>query len=123
MNFIINGSQLTIKLGGMERIWAFKSNIIVNKKDVIQIHYADSFNDWRKMELRVPGTALPGVFVAGSFWTNPYWDFLYLTKLSGWFYPIAYSVLVIETKVSRYNRIIVSCNQADAAPVVAWGKQ
>lgn len=123
MRFITDKKAVTIELHGREQLWALKAKIQVNKKDIIKVEYLDVFNDWRKWEVRLPGTGLPGKMVAGSFWTEEGWDFLYLTNPHGWLNPFVHNVLYIETKQQKYKRIIISCSLDDAKAVITWAKK
>lgn len=120
MKFVIQKSELSIVLEGREQFWALKNKIVVRRRDINSIRYVEEFRAWRKWELRLPGTGLPGVLVAGSFWTEQGWDFLYLVNPKGITNPIAFDVIVIETKLSKYRRIIVNCSAEQAAEVIAW---
>lgn len=120
MNFVTDNKSLTIELYGKEQLWALKAKIVVLKKDIINIQYLDIFKDWRKWEVRLPGTGMPGRLIAGSFWTEEGWDFLYLKNPHGWLNPFVHKVLLIETKQQKYKRIILSATKDDAKKVVLW---
>lgn len=120
MRFVTDVKQLIIDLEGREQIWALKSKIIVPKKHIVLVEYKDAFHDWHKWELRLPGTGMPGKLVAGSFWTEIGWDFLYLKNPQGWLNPLARNVLYIETNQQKYHRIILSCSRETAEPIVTW---
>ena len=115
--------MLTIELQGREQIWALKSKVIVAKKDIISVDFLEFFKDWRKWEVRLPGTGMPGKLIAGSFWTEEGWDFLYLTNLRGWLNPIVHNVLYIETKQPKFRRIILSCNKKEADQIKEWARE
>ncbi len=112
--------ELTIALHGREQVWALKAKIVVAKEDVTKIEYKEVFNDWRKWEVRLPGTGAPGILVAGSFWTEEGWDFLYLKRPHGFRRPFVHNVLVIETNQDRYRRIILSVPKEAVKDVLAW---
>ncbi|MEI6236987.1 MAG: hypothetical protein WCP03_00090 [Candidatus Saccharibacteria bacterium] len=122
MKFVTDKKALVIELHGREQVWALKAKISVYKKDIINVEYKDVFNDWRKWEVRLPGTGMPGKLVAGSFWTEDGWDFLYLTNPHGWLNPFVHNVLFIETKLQKFHRIVISCNEDEAKKVVRWAK-
>lgn len=123
MIFVTNPKELVIELHGREQMWALKAKITVAKKDIEVLEYKDVFKDWRKWEVRLPGTGMPGKLVAGSFWTEEGWDFLYLTNPHGWVNPFVHNVLYIETKQQKFKRIVISCTPEQATPVVAWAKK
>jgi len=122
MTFTTTKNELQILLSRNEQIWAMKAKIIVAKKDIESINYCETFKSWRKWEVRLPGTGLPGKLVAGSFWTEEGWDFLYLKNPHGLLNPFALNVLVIETKLSKYRRIVISVPKEEAKDVLAWYK-
>jgi len=122
MKFVTDNDSLVIELHGREQVWALKAKISVLKKDIIVAEYKELFHDWRKWEVRLPGTGMPGKLVAGSFWTEEGWDFLYLINPHGWVNPFVHHVLYIETKQAKYKRIIVSSNQAEAQKVATWAR-
>jgi hypothetical protein len=80
------------------------------------------FDEWRRWEVRMPGASIPGHLVAGSYWTEEGWDFVYVVNPRGFIKPKADNVLVIETSQSRYKRIILSYDEAEAKKIVSWWK-
>lgn len=63
---------------------------------------------------------MPGVLVAGSFWTEEGWGFLYLINPHGWLNPFVHNVLYIETNQQKYKRIILSCLKEQADEILSW---
>jgi hypothetical protein len=120
MNFITTKKELVIALRGREQVWALKAKITIAKKDIKTIEFKEVFKDWRKWEVRLPGTGLPGRLIAGSFWTEEGWDFLYLTHPHGLRNPFVHNVLYIETKLPKYRRIILSVPKEDVKSVLKW---
>ena len=109
-------------LHGREQLWALRAKIVIPKKDIVKVEYVAEFSDWRKLEVRLPGASVPGKLVAGSYWTEEGWDFLYIKNPRGFLKPKADNVLVIETNQSRFRRIIVSTDATTAGAVLAWWK-
>ena len=120
MKFLIDSHSLVIELQGFEVMWALKARVTVEKSDIMAAEYLEVFRGWRKWELRLPGTGIPGVLIAGSFWTDEGWDFLYLKDLGGFPNTFARNVLCIETTLDRYRRIIVTCQRAEVDHVLEW---
>ena len=123
MRFVTTPQSLVIELQGKEQLWALKAKIEVTKKDIKLLEFRDIFANWRKWEVRLPGTGMPGKLIAGSFWTEEGWDFLYLTNPHGWVEPFVHNVLYIETKQQKLKRIIISCTPEEAVPIVAWANK
>lgn len=109
-------------LHGREQLWALRAKIVIPKKDIMNVEYVSEFSDWRKLEVRLPGASVPGKLVAGSYWTEEGWDFLYIKNPRGFIKPRADNVLVIETNQNRFKRIIVSADATSAAEILAWWK-
>ncbi|MBT3273754.1 MAG: hypothetical protein HN368_11395 [Spirochaetales bacterium] len=122
MKLITSPESLTIDLEGPEILFALRQNVFVRKLDIANISFHARFQDWDKMELRLPGSYMPGVLLAGSYFTGKGWDFFYLKKPRGLFNPYCTDVLVIETLISKFKRIAVSSNAQDASRVIAWGR-
>jgi hypothetical protein len=68
----------------------------------------------------MPGASIPGHLVAGSYWTEEGWDFIYIINPRGVYKPVADDVLVIETNQNRYARILLSTDAKEASRVVKW---
>lgn len=120
MHISANKEGLCMTLHGREQLWALRAKISITKKDIISVRYEKEFKDWRKWEVRMPGASIPGHLVAGSFWTEEGWDFLYIVNPRGFIKPKADNVLVIETNQERYKRIIVSYDKKEADALCAW---
>jgi len=123
MKFVTDKKTLTIELNGREQIWSLKAKIVLNKKDVLKAEFREVFDDWRKWEVRLPGASVPGRLVAGSYWTEEGWDFLYLANPHGFRKPFVHNVLYIEAKNQKYSRVIITCEPTQAKRVVAWAKK
>lgn len=118
---ILRGKKLLrIELEGKEQIWALKSKIDIPKEHILFVEWREVFDEWKKYELRLPGTYAPGLIAAGSFWTEEGWDFMYITKPKGFTNPLVKHVLVIETDLKKYRRVILSIDHAEASKVLTW---
>jgi hypothetical protein len=115
--------NLTIELHGKEQILAVKAKVVIPKSTIKVCEWRDIFHDWRKWEVRLPGAGIPKRVIAGSFWTEEGWDFLYLLKPHSFINPFVHNVLFIETTENKFKRIILSCDKAQADTVVAWMKK
>jgi hypothetical protein len=120
MKVLRGKNLLRIQLEGQEQIWALKTQIDIPKSHILFVEWREYFHDWKKYELRLPGTYAPGLLAAGSFWTEDGWDFMYITNPKGFTNPIAQQVLVIETDLRKYRRIILSLEHSEASKVLTW---
>jgi hypothetical protein len=107
-------------LEGREQIAALKAKVVVPKKSIKAVEYVEIFSDWRKWEVRMPGTYAPRLLMAGSYWTEQGWDFIYAKKPHGSIKPRLEKVLVIETSLTKYNRLIVGISKKQAQAIIDW---
>lgn len=123
MKFITSAKELTIVLDRKEQIAAFKAKIIIKRSEVVSLTWHPIFSDWRKWEVRLPGASIPRRLIAGSYWTEMGWDFLYLRRPVGFRKPKVAEVGVFELKNhSRYERVIISMSKADFDHLAKWQK-
>ena len=115
-----NESGLRVELHGREQLAALRAKIDVPLACIKDVRFEPTFQSWRKWEVRMPGTAAPKLLLAGSYWTEEGWDFLYVKRPHGLIKPVVDNVLVIETDQNRYTRVIVSCDPAEAKRIIKW---
>lgn len=120
MKVLRGKNLLRIELEGQEQIWALKTKIDIPKDRIMFVEWCEYFDDWKKYELRLPGTYAPGLLAAGSFWTEEGWDFMYVSHPKGLANPVVKQVLVIETDMRKYRRIILSLEHAEASKILTW---
>ncbi len=111
---------ICIELHGQEQFWALRAKISILKETIKNVRFETMFRDWRKWEVRMPGTHAPKLLLAGSYWTEEGWDFLYIRRPIGFINPRVENVLVIETDQNRYRRVIVSSNEEEASGIIKW---
>lgn len=114
---------IALELHGKEQLWSLRAKIPIPVADITDIRFETKFSDWRKWEVRMPGTHAPRVLLAGSYWTEEGWDFLYIKRPSKFINPVVFDVLVIETTQDKYKRVIISSDEAEAKRVIAWWKK
>mgnify|MGYP006279815717 FL=1 len=101
----IKAKSLDIELSPSEKIWAFHGSISLPADKVIGAEpLAPRW--WKTLGLRIPGTALPGVIVAGTY--RAYGDrvFVYWTRKK--------QPLQINLYDHYFNRIIIGVDDAEA---------
>ena len=123
MKLITSPENLIIDLEGPEKLFALRQNVLIRKQDIADVSFHARFQEWAKMELRIPGTYMPGVLLAGSYFTGKSWDFFYVRNPRGLFSPRCLNVLVIETLVNRFRRIVVSSTAEEGARIVSWSRE
>jgi hypothetical protein len=99
--------NLTLHVRGADRLWAFKSTL-----EIPLVHIAGVREDpgiahgwWHG--LRMPGTSLPGVITAGTFYQDG--------KRIFWDVHNPANTIVIALRDERYNELIVEVADPQAA--------
>jgi hypothetical protein len=120
MRFIEEPNQLTIKLEGTEQLWALKQRIQIPHFAILEIDFQpqqplmkDLWGYWR-----IPGTAVPWLFLAGSYRRKDEREFWYLhMRREG--------VLTITLKPGtlNYTKIRVSCTPEVAQSIADWWQE
>ena len=123
MTITANDSGICVELHGKEQFWALRAKVSVSRDTITDIQFAPQFQDWRKWEVRMPGTHAPGRLLAGSYWTEEGWDFLYIKKPVGYSKPKVENVIVIATKQDRYKRLILTTDKETASGIIKWWKK
>lgn len=113
---------ICIEFHGSEQVWALRAKISIPTETIKDIRFEPTFQDWRKWEVRMPGTGAPKLLLAGSYWTEEGWDFLFVRKPGGFYKPPVDNVLVIETNQNRYKRLIVSSDKTESGRMIKWWK-
>lgn len=121
MKFVTTPKELSIILDRREQLAAFKAKIVISKSDIADLAWHDVFSDWRRWEVRLPGASIPRRLIAGSYWTEAGWDFLYLRRPVGLRAPRVTDVLVITlNNHHKYQRIAVSAEYSDFKLIKKW---
>ncbi len=115
MRVVTKGDSLVILLEGAERLWSLKASICVRATDIVKVQWSSKqpVIAISSFKLRLPGTSLPKVFYAGSFWKKAGWEFWYLKMRQE-------GELLVSTKLKRYHKIRLSVDEATAFEIREW---
>ncbi len=117
MKIRAEGTILRVRFTGMERFWALKSEQLIKVTDIVSVSWHKEYPPVGSFGgLRLPGTSLPFVIHAGSFWRRSGWELRHIQ-----FSKPGY--LVIETKLKRYRKIQLTTDEVTALEVVQWFNQ
>ncbi len=108
MKFTITKDQLEINFSITKKILAVKGSFKIPLKHIQSITTQLQKPTWK--EIRVPGTNLPGLIKAGTYYTDKGKQFWFVTKGKG--------ILNIELKNESYKRIILGIDDN-----VKWAKK
>jgi hypothetical protein len=111
----VSDGCLRVRLRGSDAVWAFKRGLDVPLSAVSDVRVADERSPWlgvsrRELGLRLPGSAVPGVIVAGS----------YRSKTRGWTFCClrrGQRALVVELEPGavRYRRLVLGVADPEGA--------
>jgi hypothetical protein len=102
---ILEGN-LVLRVHGADKLWALKSSLEIPLAHITEIRADPSVAHgwWRGM--RMPGTNIPGVLTAGTFYQDGkriFWDVHHPDK-----------TVVLELRDERYNELIVEVADPNA---------
>lgn len=120
MYYTLTTSSISIILEGSEQVLALRAKINVEKDDILDVQWHEVFSEWESMMVRMPGSYLPHWIMAGSYWTENGWDFVFSKKPRGMMRPVLHEVIVITTKKTRYHRLIVKLSKENAQEIIGW---
>ncbi|MGB8579747.1 MAG: hypothetical protein WCD47_02915 [Candidatus Sulfotelmatobacter sp.] len=107
----ISGDRLVLDVRGADKLWALKSSLEIPLAHVTEIRADASVTRGWWHGLRMPGTNVPGVITAGTFYQDG--------KRIFWDVHRPENTVVIELKDERYNELIVEvADPEDAVKIV-----
>jgi len=105
----ISSGNLLLHVQGADRLWALKSSLEIPLQHVAGIRADPSIARGWWHGIRMPGTSIPGVITAGTFYQHGQRVF--------WDVHNPDNTVVIELRDERYNQLIVEV--ADPVTAVA----
>jgi len=103
----VSGGNLVLHVRGADKLWAFKSSLEIPLVHIGGIRADPTVARGWWHGLRMPGTNIPGVLTAGTFYQHG--------KRVFWDVHNPDNAVVIELKDERYNEIIVEVADPQAA--------
>jgi hypothetical protein len=99
--------KLTLHVRGADKLWAFKSSLEIPLVHIASVRAdSETARGWYH-GIRLPGTNVPGVITAGTFYQDGkrvFWDVHHPEK-----------TIVIDLHDERYNELVVEVDDPDAA--------
>ena len=114
VEFSLDGSTIRFEVQGLHRLWAFKSRLEVPLAHIRGVTSDPNVaRGWWK-GLRMPGTNIPNIIVAGTFYMN--------MKRTFWDVSNAAKAIVIYLEGNRYDRLVIEVQDPEAAvgQIVEW---
>jgi hypothetical protein len=103
----ISGGNLVLHVRGADKLWALKSSLEIPLSHVAEIRADPSIAHGWWHGIRMPGTNIPGVLTAGTFYQDG--------KRVFWDVHNPENTVVIELRDERYNQLIVEVADPKAA--------
>lgn len=103
----IRGSSAIFEPLGMHKFWAFKRRLEIRLRNIRGVRHAPAVRIGWWEGLRMPGTHVPGVIIAGTFYRGGeriFWDV-----------RRPENAIVVEIADERYDRLIVEVADPAAA--------
>ncbi len=123
MYYTLTNSTLSFVLEGSEQVYALRAKVDIPKDTILEIQWHDTFSDWNNFFIRMPGSYLPKWIMAGSYWTDNGWEFVFCRKPRGFSRPILYNVVVITTNQNRYKRLVIELSKEKSDEIIMWWKE
>jgi len=102
----ISGGNLVLHVHGADKLWALKSSLEIPLAHVAQIRADPSIARGWWHGLRMPGTNIPGVLTAGTFYKDG--------KRVFWDVHNPDNTIVLELRDERYNELVVEVADPNA---------
>ncbi len=123
MYYTLTKQTLSFVLEGTEQVAALRAKVSVAKEDILSVEWREVFSDWSSLTIRMPGSYMPRWIMAGSYWSEEGWDFVYAHKPRGLVKPLLHKVVVIITKKEKYRRLIIESTKDNADEIRAWWQE
>jgi hypothetical protein len=102
VNVTIHNNALDLEMEGFDKLWTLRSHLEIPLANVRDIHQdTDQTRRWWK-GLRAPGTRLPGVIQAGTFYQDGQRIFYDVHNPD--------NAVIIDLEDDRYNELVVEVN-------------
>ena len=108
----IDEQKVTINITGWDKIFCLKGKVSFAKSNITKVDIYDKSISppW----LKNPGTAIPGIIIAGTYQNLRNRKEFWCTHFNG-------NTIVIDLKEEKYNRIV--CDLSLDEPVEKWIKK
>ena len=105
----VNGEQVTLSISGWDRLFALKRSVTFSKRNISSVYPCN--RSVTPPLFRFPGTAVPGMIMAGTFLDGE-------NRKEFWSTRFSCNTIVIELEHESYSRIV--CDLPKGESVAAW---
>ena len=107
VDLTITSGKLILHVEGLDELWAFKSNLEIPLPHIAGVRADPEIAHGWLHGLRMPGTNIPGVITAGTFYQDG--------KRIFWDVHNPDNTIVIDLQDEKYQQLIVEVTDPDAA--------
>jgi len=107
VDLVLSGGTLVLHVKGADKLWALKSSLEISLLHIAGIRAEPSIAHGWWHGMRLPGTNIPGVITAGTFYQHG--------KRIFWDVHNPANTVVIELRDERYDELIVEVADPNAA--------
>jgi hypothetical protein len=107
VDLAIGEGKLTLRVQGADKLWAFKSTLEIPLVHIAGVRADPQIARGRWHAVRMPGTNIPGVITAGTFYQDG--------KRIFWDVHNPANTLVITLRDERYDELVVEVSDPPAA--------
>ena len=101
-----NNDEFIFEVKGMHKLWSFKSQITIPSSHIVSAYQdKDELKGWKGW--RLPGTFIPFMIIAGTFYKDHEKDFWDSTDKS--------KCIIVELKDEQYNKLIIEVEDVAAS--------
>ncbi len=107
MDLSIAEGKLALQVRGADKLWAFKSSLEIPLVHIAGVRADPEVARGWYHGIRMPGTSVPGVITAGTFYQDGrrvFWDVHHPEK-----------TIVIDLHDERYNELVVEVDDPEGA--------
>ena len=100
--------QFIFEVKGLHKLWAFKNKITVSVENVVGVQYAGTEMPSAQLGLRMPGTHIPFIIKAGTY---------YYLKGKKVFWDVVKSAncIIVDLKDSSYSQLVIEVENPEEA--------
>jgi hypothetical protein len=102
----ITGETLHLRVEGMDKVWAFKNELSIPLRHITSVRTDEEVTKTWFHGLKWPGTSVPGVITAGTFYQDGkriFWDIHRPER-----------AVVITLADESYNELVIEVEDAEA---------
>jgi hypothetical protein len=107
VNLSIAEGKLTLHVRGADKLWALKSSLEIPIVHIVRVRADPEIARGWYHGIRLPGTNVPGVITAGTFYQDG--------KRIFWDVHRPEQTIVIELHDERYNELVIEVDDPDDA--------